>query len=79
MGQQQSDPLVQYEIRLKGTLPPDWSRWFDDLTMTYDREGNTVLSGPIVDQAALHSILDKARDLGLALLEVRRVPPGEKE
>jgi hypothetical protein len=78
MGQQQSDPLVQYEIRLKGTLPPDWSRWFDNLTMTYDREGNTVLSGPVVDQAALHSILDKARDLGLALLEVRRVSPVEK-
>ncbi len=74
MDQQHSDPLMQYEIRLKGTLPPDWSRWFDNLNMTYDREGNTVLSGPIVDQAALHSLLDKARDLGLALLEVRRVP-----
>ncbi len=68
------NPSVQYEIRLRGNLPPDWSRWFDNMTMTYDKEGNTVLSGPIVDQAALHSLLDKAQDLGLALLEVRRVP-----
>ncbi len=79
MDQQQSDPRVKYEIRLKGALPPDWSHWFDNLTMTYDREGNTVLSGPIVDQAALHGLLDKARDLGLALLEVRRVPPTGNE
>ncbi|MGE5221851.1 MAG: hypothetical protein ACM3PY_05400 [Omnitrophica WOR_2 bacterium] len=79
MDHQLSDPRVQYEIWLKGTLPPDWSSWFDEMTMTYDREGNTVLSGPIVDQAALHSLLDKARDLGLALLEVRRVPLVEKE
>ncbi len=79
MDHQPSDLRVQYEIRLRGTLPPYWSRWFDNMTMTYDREGNTVLSGPIVDQAALHSLLDKARDLGLALLEVHRVPPVEKE
>ncbi len=74
MDRQLCDPLVQYEIRLRGTLPPDWSRWFDNMTMTYDKDGNTMLSGMIVDQAALHSLLDKARDLGLALLEVRRVP-----
>ncbi len=78
MDRQPYDPLVQYEIRLRGTLPPDWSHWFDNMTMTNDREGNTVLSGPIVDQAALHSLFDKARDLGLALLEVRRVPPAGK-
>jgi hypothetical protein len=71
---QQSDPLAQYEIRLRGALPPDWSRWFEGMTMSYDNEGNTLLSGLIVDQAALHGLLDKARDLGLALLEVRRVP-----
>jgi hypothetical protein len=70
----QSDPLAQYEIRLRGTLPPHWSCWFDGMTMTYDGEGNTLLSGPIVDQAALHGLLDKARDLGLVLLEFRRVP-----
>ncbi len=74
MNRKPSDPHW-YEIRLKGTLPADWSRWFDNMTMTYDREGSTLLSGPIVDQAALHSLLDKALDLGLALLEVRRVPP----
>jgi hypothetical protein len=74
MSQQQSDPLGHYEIRLGGTLPPYWSRWFGDMFITYDGEGNTLLTGPVVDQAALHGLLDKARDLGLALLEVRRVP-----
>jgi hypothetical protein len=44
------------------------------MSITYDGEGNTLLTGPVVDQAALHGLLDKARDLGLALLEVRRVP-----
>ncbi len=75
---QPSDPPARYEIRLRGTLPLDWSRWFDDMTMTYDGEGNTVLSGPNADQAALHGLLDKARDLGLALLEVRKVLPEGK-
>ncbi len=78
MDPESDDALVQYEIRLRGSLPPDWSRWFDNMTMTYDAEGNTVLSGPVVDQAALHSLLDKARDLGLELLEVRRVTPEGK-
>ncbi len=75
----QSDPRVHYEIRLRGTLPADWSRWFDNMTMAYDEDGNTVLSGPVVDQAALHSLLDKAWNLGLELLEVRIVPAAEKE
>jgi hypothetical protein len=75
MNQQQSESLGQYEIRLRGTLPPYWSSWFGDLAITYDGEGNTLLTGPVVDQAALHGLLDKARDLGLALLDVRRIPP----
>lgn len=75
MNWQHSGTTGQYEIRLRGTLPPFWSDWFGGLTLTYDGEGNTLLTGPIVDQAALHGLLDKARDLGLALLEVRKVPP----
>jgi len=74
MSQQQSDSRGHYEIRLGGTLPLYWSRWFGDMSITYDGEGNTLLIGPVVDQAALHGLLDKARDLGLALLEVRKVP-----
>jgi len=75
MNQRHSDSPGHYEIRLGGTLPLYWSRWFgDDMTIADDGEGNTLLTGPVVDQAALHGLLDKARDLGLALLEVRKVP-----
>jgi hypothetical protein len=74
MNQQHLYSPGHYEIRLRGTLPVYWSRWFGGMIITYDDEGNTLLTGPIVDQAALHGLLDKARDLGLALLEVRRVP-----
>ncbi len=79
MDSQHPHALNRYEIRLKGTLPADWSPWFTGLTMSYDEEGNTLLSGPIVDQAALHSYLDRARDLGLTLLDVRRVSPADKK
>jgi hypothetical protein len=72
--EQPCDSPGHYEIRLRGTLPQYWSGWFGGMAITHDGEGNTLLTGPIVDQAALHGLLDKARDLGLALLEVRRVP-----
>jgi hypothetical protein len=62
-----------YEIRLKGFLPDAWSSWFDGLVIQHDAEGNTTLTGPVVDQAALHGLLDKVRDLGLPLLAVRRM------
>ncbi len=73
MDPQQPEPISQYEIQLKGTLPADWSSAFENMSFAYDNEGNTLLSGHVVDQAALHSLLDKVRDLGLTLLEVRRV------
>ncbi len=76
---QQEQSAGQYRIRLRGTLPEFWSDWFGTMTLTHDGEGNTVLTGPIVDQAALHGLLDKARDLGLALLEVRRLPQGGED
>ena len=59
-----------YEIRVDGRLDDRWSAWFDGLTVTYDGHGTTVLRGPIVDQAALHGVLAKVRDLGLSLLSV---------
>lgn len=62
-----------YEIRVKGRLGPEWSAWFDGLTVTSQPGGETVLSGAIADQAALHGLLIKIRDLGLPLLSVRRV------
>ncbi|HET8852768.1 MAG TPA: hypothetical protein VFN02_09595 [Ktedonobacteraceae bacterium] len=64
--------MYMYEIRVQGHLDQHWSEWFDGLAITYDGDGNTVLSGPLVDEAALHGVLIKVRDLALPLLEVRR-------
>ncbi|SRR5579875_1943694 len=65
----------QYEIRLKGHLDDRWASWFDGLTMTRDADGTTLLAGPIVDQAALHGLLRRVRDLGLPLIAVSQVEP----
>jgi hypothetical protein len=62
-----------YEIRLTGHLDAHWTDWFDGLAVTYDSDGTTVISGQIVDQAALHGLLQRIRDLGLPLVSVRRV------
>jgi hypothetical protein len=59
-----------YEIRLRGHLEPRWADWFDGLTLTQESDGTTVLSGSVVDQAALHGLLGKVRDLGLPLIAV---------
>jgi hypothetical protein len=64
-----------YQIRLKGQLEARWVQWFDGLTITLEENGNTLLSGPLADQAALHGILKKVRDLGLTLLSVNSVAP----
>src|SRR5574338_683763 len=64
-----------YEIRLKGYLEARWEEWFDGMTITLDNNGNTLLSGPVVDQAALHGILKKVRDVGLTLLSVNPIKP----
>ena len=61
-----------YEIRLKGHLEPRWADWFDGLTLTQENDGTTVLRGSVVDQAALHGVLGKVRDLGLPLIAVNR-------
>jgi hypothetical protein len=65
----QGQPLM-YQIRLKGHLGPQWTEWFDGLTITLENNGDTLLTGPVTDQAALHSLLKKVRDLGLPLLSV---------
>ena len=61
-----------YSIRVQGHLDQERSGWFDGLAITHTTEGETILSGPIADQAALHGVLLKIRDLGLSLLEVKR-------
>lgn len=73
MLQPQAGPTIYY-IRVKGHLPDYWSDWFDGVSLTRDTErGETLLAGPFVDQAALHGLLIKVRDLGLTLLSVNRV------
>jgi hypothetical protein len=65
-----------YELRVQGVLDPRWSAWFDGLTVTSEPDGaTTLIAGPVIDQAALHGLLAKIRDLGLPLLEVRRLDP----
>jgi hypothetical protein len=73
MGSVATDQL--YEIRIEGHLRPEWSAWFSGLTITNEPNGEAVLAGPVVDQAALHGLLAKVRDLGLPLLSVKRVEP----
>ncbi len=62
-----------YEIRVQGHLDQRWSEWFDGLAITYDADENTVLRGPLTDEAALHGVLIKVRNLALPLLAVKRV------
>jgi hypothetical protein len=62
-----------YEIRVKGHLPQHWSEWLEGLTITHDPKGETVLAGPLRDQAALFGVLLKVRDLGPTLLSMKRV------
>ena len=69
----------RYEIRLTGHLETRWAAWFDGMTLTHERDGSTVLSGPVVDQAALHGLLQKVRDIGLPLVSVTHVEPHEPE
>jgi hypothetical protein len=66
---------VRYRIRVKGHLGPQWSEWFDQMTVILEADGTTTLCGPIVDQAALHGLLVRVRDLGLELISVSQDDP----
>jgi hypothetical protein len=65
----QDGPVV-YQIRIEGHLDQGWSNWFDGLVIAIDDNGDTLVSGPVMDQAALHGLLRKVRDLGMPLLSV---------
>ncbi|MBI3177962.1 MAG: hypothetical protein HYZ35_08215 [Chloroflexi bacterium] len=74
--------MQHVEIRVKGLIDENWSEWFEGLTITHSDEGETILSGNVIDQAALYGLLAKLRDLGLSLQSVNsalKEPQGEKK
>ena len=71
-------PMV-YEIRVKGHLACQWTEWFGGLTITLEDNGDSLLTGPVVDQAAMHGLLKKVRDLGMPLISVNRVQPDQAD
>jgi len=73
-----SHPMV-YQIRIKGHLGYQWTDWFGGLSITLEDNGDTLVTGPVVDQAALHGVLRKVRDLGLPLLSIMRVEPKQAD
>jgi hypothetical protein len=70
---------VIYQIRLKGHLGRHWTDWFDGLTITLEGNGETLLTGPVADQAALHGLLKKVRDVGMPLLSVVGIKPDQAD
>ena len=69
----------RYEIRLKGHLASRWAAWFDGLSLTNESDGTTLIHGPVIDQAALHGLLQRLRDTGLPLISVTQVGPSITE
>jgi hypothetical protein len=67
------DQSIDYEIRIKGHLDRRWTDRFNGLSMRYEADGTTVLNGPVADQAALHGLLQRVRDMGLQLISVTQV------
>jgi hypothetical protein len=68
-----------YQIRIKGHLGHQWTDWFEGLTITLEEDGDTLLTGPVIDQAALHGLLKKVRDLGMPLVSVSPVETSGSE
>ena len=69
----------RYEIRIKGHLDTRWAAWFDGLSLSLESDGTTMIRGPVADQAALHGLLQRVRDVGLPLVSVTRVEPDGPE
>lgn len=73
-----SQPMV-YQIRLKGHLGPQWTDWFGGLIITLEENGDTLLTGPVIDQTALHGVLKKVRDVGMPLVSVSPLESGQAD
>ena len=71
--------LGHYQIRIKGHLDEQWADWFGGLTITLEEDGDTRLTGPVIDQAALYGLLRKVSDLGMPLLSINPVKPDEAD
>ena len=74
-GREAGQPMI-YQIRISGHLGCQWTDWFEGLTITLEEDGDTLLTGPVIDQAALHGLLKKVRDLGMPLLSVNSLRSG---
>jgi len=74
-----TDKVTIYQIRIGGQLGELWQAWFAEMTLTQADNGDTLLTGPVVDQAALHGLLRKVRDLGLPLISVAQIHPGQED
>ena len=70
-----ADQPMVYQIRIRDHLSPQWADWFEGLTITREDNGETLLTGTMIDQAALHGLLRKVRDLGMPLVSVNRIEP----
>jgi hypothetical protein len=68
-----------YQIRIRGRLDQKWAEWFDGMAVTPEEGGDTLLTGPAKDQAALHGLIRKVRDLGISLVSIQAVPPDDTE
>jgi len=79
VNEQNRSPPTIYEIRIKGHLGTRWADRFEGMTFEHESDGTTLLCGPLVDQAALHGLLNGIRDLGLALVSVQQKSPNTKE
>jgi hypothetical protein len=76
-GQRDPDAALVYQLRIKGHLGPQWMDWFEAVTLTLEANSETLLTCPVVDQAALHGLLRKVRDGGMVLLSVMRIEPDQ--
>jgi len=74
-----ADQPTVYQIRIKGHLGQQWENWFGDVIITLEDNGDTLITGPLVDQAALYGLLKRVHDLGMSLLSVNRIEPSHAD